>query len=162
MKKVYQTIVDKERGNCSQAAVASLLDMDIYKVPNFIEFVDIEGTNPLLEMQRFFKQEKGYKIGVFNRKTDEDFENLLKVAHYDGGINGYFYATVKSQTYENRFHAVVVDKDLNVVHDPNPNGKALRLNPEDVISILTTKRFVFTQEGVILSMDEYLERENKN
>ena len=35
--------------------------------------------------------------------------NVIKCLKYDGGINGYFYASVPSQTFENGTHAVVVD-----------------------------------------------------
>ena len=38
MKKVYQTIVDKGLGNCMQAVIASLLDLELIEVPNFITF----------------------------------------------------------------------------------------------------------------------------
>jgi hypothetical protein len=40
-----------------------------------------------------------------------------------GSVDGYYPATViSSYTTKKRFvtHAVVIDKDFNVVHDPNP------------------------------------------
>lgn len=37
MKKVFQTIVDKDHGNCMQAVVASLFELELDDVPNFIE-----------------------------------------------------------------------------------------------------------------------------
>ena len=37
MKKVYQTIIDKGNGNCWQAAIASLLELELEEVPHFLE-----------------------------------------------------------------------------------------------------------------------------
>ena len=38
MNRVYQTIIDQNKGNCMQAAIASLFEKKIEEVPNFIEF----------------------------------------------------------------------------------------------------------------------------
>lgn len=63
-------------------------------------------------------------------------ENLIKyIAEHDSGFNGYFIGIVKSQTYDKSTHAVIVDKNLNIIHDPNPNQLALKLTPADVIGI---------------------------
>lgn len=39
----------------------------------------------------------------------------------------------------NKIFQTIVDIDLNIVHDPNPNQKALKLGPEDVVSVDTVK-----------------------
>ncbi len=36
MKPVKQTIFDNENGNCMQACIASLLEMELVQVPNFV------------------------------------------------------------------------------------------------------------------------------
>lgn len=64
----------------------------------------------------------------FNRSTNVAMEH-----------NGYFYATVPSQTFPDVSHAVIIDTELKVVHDPNPNQLALKLRPEDVIQVDTVK-----------------------
>jgi len=33
--------------------------------------------------------------------------------------------SIKSKTFEESLHAVVVDKELNIIHDPNPNDICL-------------------------------------
>ena len=38
MKKNFQTVVNKGNGNCMQAAIASLLDLELEDVPNFISY----------------------------------------------------------------------------------------------------------------------------
>jgi len=37
MKPVYQTLFGEPHGNCLQAAVASMLDLELNEVPNFME-----------------------------------------------------------------------------------------------------------------------------
>lgn len=138
MKKVFQTVVDKGRGNCMQAAIASLFEKELEEVPNFIEFKDSWWTL----IDRFY-MDNGYKhITPFN--IDEggkkrDLELVKNILKHDNGVNGYFYATVPSQTFKDVSHAVIVDTELRVVHDPNPNQLALKLKPEDVIQVDTVK-----------------------
>ena len=150
MRKVYQTIIDKDKGNCMQAAVASLMDLDLDRVPDFISF----GENWYKVWDDFWN-DMGYTNALIQiHKGRHDTKLLKRVAKFDGGINGYFYAVVPSQTYLDKTHAVVVDSDLNIVHDPNPNGKALLLKPEDVISILTMTEFIIGKTGKIFTMKE--------
>jgi len=40
LKPVFQTIVDTENGDCTRAAVASMFELDITQVPNFVMFDD--------------------------------------------------------------------------------------------------------------------------
>lgn len=140
MKKVFQTIVDKGNGNCLQAAVASLFELELKDVPHFLE----AGDQWYLSLSNFYNS-KGYDCCVFgsDKTTVEDFR---KAAEHDGGVGGYFEATVKSQTFEDTYHAVVVDTNLNVVHDPNPNSRALILKPEDIICIQTIKEDWYMDE----------------
>ena len=159
MKKVYQTIVDNTRGDCARAVVASLFEYDICDIPNFIETHHIRN----MHQQIFdFYEARGYNP-CFVHKRNKDTNELINVAKYDKGINGYFYASVPSQTFEGVSHAVVVDSDLNIVHDPNPNGKALLLTPDAVNSILTVTDFVITENGIISGKDwrESLNYESK-
>lgn len=151
MKKVYQTIVDKYKGNCMQAAVASLMDLDLDRVPDFLSFG--EDWNKVWDD---FWKGMGYTDHLTTiHKEGHDTELLKRVAKFDRGVDGYFYAVVPSQTYEDVQHAVVVDSDLNIVHDPNPNGKALLLKPEDVISILTMTEFIIGKTGKIFTIEEW-------
>lgn len=134
MKKVYQTIVDKGKGNCMQAAIASLFELELNDVPNYIEEED---WFPLMISMY---SEKGYGFTCFNPwSKNRDVEKVFEILEYDGGVNGFFYATVKSQTYEGVTHAVIVNMKLEVVHDPNPNEKALKLKPEDIIAVDTVR-----------------------
>ena len=57
MIKVYQTIMNKEKGNCMQAVVASLFNMGLNDVPKFIEMGDKKW---IVELDNFFEA-KGYR-----------------------------------------------------------------------------------------------------
>ena len=150
MKKVFQTIVDKDHGNCMQAVIASLLELTLDKVPNFIEEAHAHVT--LYQ----FMRERGYEVcTIMSKKRSDATEFLRKIAKFDGGINGYLYASIPSQTFENTTHAVVVDLDLNIVHDPNPNQKALDLTPDDIESILITKDMIIGKTDKLFTLEEW-------
>lgn len=140
MIKIYQTIIDKGRGNCMQAAIASLFDLNIENVPNFIEYKDgwFSPLYKFLETQNYsyegmlhnknysrmltptfrcFNEEKWHMPSILTKT------NLKK----NEGVNGYFFASVLSPKYfnykdgiEKHTHAVIIDKNYNIVHDPNP------------------------------------------
>lgn len=129
MKKVYQSRIERKHGTCMQAAIASLFEMFIEDVPNFIEL----GDDWFWSMRKFYK-ERGYEMCTFN--PQKDIELTKQVLEFDGGINGYWYASVPSINLgKGVTHAVIVDKDLNVVHDPNPNNYGHIYSPEDILSI---------------------------
>lgn len=138
MNKVYQTVVDPGKGNCMQAAIASLFNKELNEVPNFIEL----GDEWFLSMDKYYR-DNGYPdvtpfhINRGSKKREVEF--VKTVLKHDQGVNGFFYAVVPSQTFKGVTHAVIVDTNLNIVHDPNPNGKALELGPRDVISVDTVR-----------------------
>ena len=42
MIKVFQAVIDKDKGDCMRAAVASLFELGLFEVPNFIDYPDDE------------------------------------------------------------------------------------------------------------------------
>jgi len=153
MKKVYQTIVDNKSGNCMQAVIASLFELALEEVPPFIEY----GERWYEVFYQFLKG-RNYEFAYFNKGKNETMDFMRKLATFDGGINGYFYGVVASQTFPGGEHAVVIDKDLNIVHDPNPNQKALLLRPDDVLGFYITSHLVITEDREILTYEEYCKR----
>lgn len=145
MKRVYQSIVDAEIGDCLRAVIASLFDLDLHDVPPLVPDCD-----QYLNTVKFFR-EMGYPnasvCGPWWSDGKIDTENLIRAAKFDGGVGGYFYASVPSQTFEDSWHAVVVDSDLNVVHDPNPNQLAMNLGPAHVQQIMTVSGIIFKVDG---------------
>ena len=152
MKKVYQTIVDAGKGNCMQAAIASLFDKELNEVPNFISLEN------WFEAMWDFAKDNGYqytgmlynrKMSILNTPTSDSFKNhnwceemKLSVENLKryGSVNGFFYATVLSPKYFNwcegfhNKHAVIIDLEMNVVHDPNPEYQSILRYPlSDVI-----------------------------
>lgn len=139
MKKVLQENVDKGSGDCARAAIASLFDKELNEVPEFFP----DGSQ-LWEITKYFESQ-GYKAMCYNKMPG--FPTLQEAAKHDGGVNGFFYASVYSQIYDDTSHAVIVDVDMNIVHDPNPNQLAMKLSPEDVESIIAVKDWYITKEG---------------
>ena len=151
MKKVYQTTVDKDHGNCMQAVVASLFDLELNEVPNFIEI-----NKWFFEMEKFFESH-GYTDICNIYKGRHGLEELKKIAKFDKGVNGYFYATVNSKFFEGVTHAVVVDIDLNIVHDPNPNDVYLSCTPDDIEGIMVVHDMVIGATGKLFTKIEWEE-----
>ena len=142
MTPVFQTTFSDENnpktGNCMQAAIASLLDLSLEDVPNFIEFDD-GYYKPLYKL--LCEQGYSYDGVLFNKNystintpTYECFNerkwhrrSILtpKKLYKEPGADGFFYAGVLSpglfKWSSQITHAVIIDKDFNIVHDPNPN-----------------------------------------
>jgi len=137
MTPVYQTIVDSNNGNCMQAAFASLFDLPLDDVPNFKEVTD------WFQVLWQFLKRHGYEYNglLVNPKSlgcwGED--RFLEIKEMNG-INGFFFATVNSPKFfdsvkycdykdHSPTHAVVIDKDFNIVHDPNLAYKDIKNYP---------------------------------
>jgi len=140
MIKVYQKIVDPGKGDCMRAVICSLLEIeDIDSVPNFIEFGDKWWST-----MYHFLEEHGYRLfggGLINKNysrlmspTSTCFKpekwhkpSILSLSNMkkEKGIDGLFWGSVLSPKYctsANGYfntHAVVVDQNLNIIHDPN-------------------------------------------
>lgn len=151
MKKVYQTIVDKGNGNCMQAVVASLFELELNEVPHFLNF----GDSWWKEFDHFFRTKGLDPCYIHRNKNHDTTESMINIAKFDGGINGYFYGAVKSQTFEGVIHAVIIDSDLNIVHDPNPNQKALSLTPDDVEGFYVTKEMIIGKTGKCFTHEDW-------
>lgn len=131
MIKITQTIVGREKGTCMQAAVASLYELPLDKVPLF----EGKEQNWAVELFNFMKsQHPEGKLPLWKERSTT--EQMLTLVREDKGINGYFFAIVPSQTFEGVTHAVVVDENLKVVHDPNPNRLAEKLTPDDILDVV--------------------------
>ncbi len=140
MTKVYQTIICPNTGNCMQAAVASILDFPLEEVPNFIE---TENNNWFQCYYEFFENlGYEYKYNLNNpRKLEHYGEDKFPSIKNEIGINGLFLAAVYSpkyfdsekylndEKYKIPTHAVIIDKEFNIIFDPNPNYKNIKEYP---------------------------------
>jgi hypothetical protein len=112
MTPVTQTILHSEntRGNCLQAAVASLLDKPIEDVPHFITY----GENWFVALILFMR-DYGYEY-----KGTGSAEKIAEAK----GIDGYVIAAGKSPRGVS--HAVIY-KGGEMVHDPHPSRAGVEL-----------------------------------
>lgn len=72
---------------------------------------------------------------------------LIERLKFDGGWNDCFPATVLSSTFKDVYHAVIINSNLKVVHDPNPNQLALKCKPEDIVNVITKGGWDIDVEG---------------
>jgi hypothetical protein len=147
MKKVFQTVVDRGKGNCMQAALASLFDLELEQVPNFADYGLTDGKwfHPFWD----FILSQGYEYSgtLYNVKDSlvrgniewyekvKDTDRFSELKDLDG-INGLFYAAVYSPKFFDAndktpaTHAVLIDKEFNIVHDPNPAYQNIESYPK--------------------------------
>ncbi len=143
MRKIYQRIIDPRKGDCMQAAIASLFDDEYENVPAFIE------NDNMGELFDKYLESKGYvcENGLYNKTwsillhpTEECKQKprfyepqVLKPENMGEGVNGLFYCSVLSPKYfswnDMNMHAVICDKNFNIVHDPNLEYRGIRSYP---------------------------------
>lgn len=109
MIKVYQTVVDIGKGNCMQAAIASMFELELSQVPNFILYDEHIWFNVFFS----FLQGIGYEFEGTMHKDVSFYEHDM--------VNGCIYASVNSRTFKDKTHAVLINSAGRVIHDPNPN-----------------------------------------
>ena len=132
LQKVYQRLVDAGNGDCMKCAIATLLNLKYEEVPHFLEF-----ENPNSGMINFML-DKGFDFEccLYNYPNSE-YSTIEKLKDFKG-INGLFYASVFSPKYykeENGIeghqvtHAVVINKNFEIVFDPNREYKNIKEYP---------------------------------
>ena len=114
MNLVYQTIHDPEKGDCLRACVATLLQLPIADVPNFIE----------LQGSKWFM---GGKNSVYSFLERNGYEYLgwqppLKAIELSEGVNGLYIASVDSANFPGKRHSVIF-KGKELFHDPTTKKK---------------------------------------
>lgn len=115
MIPVFQTVIDKGRGNCFSAALASILEFKLEEVPYFRIMGEKEWIFELFDFLHLNNCEwYGSKYG-----TD--------ILNYNVGIDGYYIVNGRSRFYvdDPTIHHSVVFFNGKMVHDPNPCSKGL-------------------------------------
>lgn len=98
-----------------RAVVASLLGYDLEAVPHFVLLPESVWS---MVFFMFFWAVGWEYVGVTNYSTTEP--NDLRE---EDSIDGYFYASVPSKNFPGKGHAVVIDMQGVVAHDPSPTKK---------------------------------------
>jgi len=102
----------EEKGNCFQAAVASVLEMNLDEVPNIQDYGQDKNGDWLDKFRRWLS---GYGLGIICLEVPENSNNMSQ---------GYHLIEVESTILEGEHH-VVVGLNGNIVHDPNDRAKAV-------------------------------------
>ena len=116
MQRVEQRLVDKGKGDCMTAVLASLLDIPYEAVPNFNFLPEWIWHNVYI----MYLWSLGWEYDGNGHHDSWD------VANGEGSFNGFYEVSIPSRTYdpeEGITHAVVMDTDFICVHDPHPNKK---------------------------------------
>lgn len=144
MIPVYQTVFSNSKGNCLAAVWASLLDKKIDDIPNFVEDEEyFEAMKSFLKPFGFTYQRyliNGNRVDL-TEKQMEEYQHFKDVLPDHGHVNGFYEATVYSPgyfdeakyfadpSYQPVYHAVIIDKDFKIIHDPNPRYKGIENYP---------------------------------
>lgn len=132
MKPVHQTIFPpawattgdeiealpgNQRGNCMQAAVASLFEMDLPDVPHFVSY----GQDEWWDVLRTFFAERG--LGIVWQPLDPAVGGWAPL-----GVD----VMVTGKSPRGAFNHVVLMRDWELSHDPHPSGDGLDGEPKGV------------------------------
>jgi hypothetical protein len=121
-KRVFQTQVEQGEGDCMRACVATLFELDVQQVPHFTMFK---------EPARWYDVFKSFIMdGLGYEWQGSRHAHYDRISIYDGFvdwskllfIDDMVLASVKSKTFKDTSHMVIMNKEGVVVHDPNPNG----------------------------------------
>lgn len=123
MKKIFQRIVHKGKGDCSRAAIASMLELPLDAVPHF----NLNGNLFYYVMIKYLEAH-GYECHYVNISRKERRKDKSRYPTRKHLVNGCIYGVVKSRTFKNTLHAVLINSAGTVIHDPNPNRAWIGVN----------------------------------
>jgi len=126
MIPVFQTIIDQGIGNCWYACMASILEIGIDDIPNFVKEASETKTCAEILARKWLK-ERGLFLLCIPLHRGEAWFGVIDFYHLE---NVYCMLSVPSQKFSGGAHAVVAQFQncptegtvLNIIHDPNPNN----------------------------------------
>ncbi len=128
MKPVYQSIVTPPNGNCLQACIASILELSLSDVPNFVTHKD--WVFALVQ----FCEHLGLRPVFLDRRGGFVGKNM--------GY-GQWYSVVSGQSPRGDYLHAVVAYDGEVIHDPYPSGGGKLLSIKDEIVFVAMNPALF-------------------
>lgn len=108
MKPVFQENISITKGDCFRASIASLFELELSQVPNFILFPD----------DRIDHVFNAFIWGLGYEWLGTGYPDKKKLSECPS-VNGFYDACVPSLNFENANHAVLIDSSGMVVHDPS-------------------------------------------
>ncbi len=120
MKKVYQTKYGEEHGNCYQACLASLLEIELCDVPDFCNLYSADAW--FLRLNIWLRQ-----FGLATLCVEVDHTDIIIKEHLRD-----CYVIASGKTKEGVLHSVIW---LNgkIVHNPNVNCAGIEPETTDII-----------------------------
>lgn len=119
MKKIFQTKYGKEKGNCFQAALASLFELKLNDVPDFCNIYSTE-TEEWYEQFIKWLRRKGYS------SLSVEADDLNRLNYKD------CYLLITGKNKDDVNHCVIY-RNGEVVHNPNKNCKGIKPKQIDII-----------------------------
>lgn len=121
MKRIFQTDTSDVTGNCHQCCVASLFDIPLEEVPNFVENVELDGAVEGWRSRYIkFMREEGYEIVFIPMAHKETMDEFLRC---NPSLECDALFAVESFHHERKHHCVVGEikrGKFSITHDPNP------------------------------------------
>jgi hypothetical protein len=124
MIPVFQQHIHQGEGDCIAACVASLFEIPLSDVPNFLKEAKAKHSWGLYLLKKWLN-DKGYGLIHLTLRDEYSIHEINWILA--PGI--FAIASVSSQQFEGGTHAVVVEfkgadnlYELEIVHDPNPNN----------------------------------------
>jgi hypothetical protein len=122
MIKVYQTRYGKEKGNCYQACLASVLELPLEDVPDFCNLYKEPFGAWQIEANKWLRQFGLATITCSNDFSDSDMKERFR--------DCYLIVTGKNS---NGINHCVVWQNGKTVHNPNKNCKGIKPETIDLI-----------------------------
>ena len=118
MNKIYQN-----SNNCLQCCISTIYDYNLNNIPDF-------SKNPIKwinKLKTFFKKE--FDINVY-------FEYNINNLSNEKLLNNYFICVIPSIYIKDGSHAVVIDENLNIIHDPNNDNYLYSYSKQNIIYVI--------------------------
>jgi hypothetical protein len=134
MKPVYQKITEIGKGDCWRACIASILELDIDSVPNFVgEMNPLVGPTHYDTCKEWLRSRGLFMLDI---SLNNDMEWFYFI-NWTMVEDAYAIASVPSQKNQGGWHSVVIKFEktcpkstrLVIIHDPRKDNEKY---PEDV------------------------------
>lgn len=117
---------EKQRGNCLTAVVASLLDLPIEAVPNFVQnHVDTDGDQDWWQCLHTFVREQGHQLYYLRPIETPSAPSADQCAFPDPEPGEFYTVSGISPRGGGTIHHIVIYRDGVMVHDPHPDRSGL-------------------------------------
>ncbi len=158
--RVFQRIVDPDRGDCYRAAVATILGYDLDVVPEAINDGFTE-AGWLAQMGWCAVHLEEHWLGPRPETYGGRHWDARRLVRYDMAAGARAIASVPSQMFPGKWHAIVVDLVLQpegyvrieCIHDPNPGNAPYDMEATHIRSLTFYLRSARAVEATVAAFD---------